>query len=208
MRHATATSNLRGWCDYRVFKDLDESGARDNRPQWNRLRREIRAGRVIEVMATEIARLGRSAVSVILALDEISRAGCNVILTRQGLDYATPVGRMVAQILAAVAEMEREQSAERRRAGIAQAREKGTRSGKPIGRPRRQIDARRAARLRSEGRSWREVARLVWGSTNPPNRLQRNQPDRAGCGGRGETCTFCLTATRPRLALAASGGLP
>ena len=50
-------AKARGWTDYRIFTDLDESGARDSRPQWNQLRTEIRAGRIAEVMATEIARL-------------------------------------------------------------------------------------------------------------------------------------------------------
>jgi DNA invertase Pin-like site-specific DNA recombinase len=128
-----------GWSNVKEYIDKGESGIKESRPQWDQLRAEVTRGRVTELVCTELSRLGRSVVNVILALDDFYRAGCRVILLRQGLDYGTAVGRLVATILAAVAQLEREQTKERIRAGVRRAQNEGTRSGKPIGRPRANI---------------------------------------------------------------------
>lgn len=49
----------------------------------------------------------------------------NLISEREGVDYGTPTGRLVTQLLVSVAEMERSLISERRRAGLAAAKEKG-----------------------------------------------------------------------------------
>ena len=61
---------------------------------------------------------------------------------------------MIFTVLGAVAELERSLIAERVRAGLRNARAKGKR----LGRPRLTVDAIRMARLRSQGRSIREIA--------------------------------------------------
>jgi DNA invertase Pin-like site-specific DNA recombinase len=70
------------------------------------------------------------------------------------MDTSTPAGKMVFTVLGAVAELERSLIVERVRAGLRNARAKGKR----LGRPRVAVDAARIARLRSEGRSVREIA--------------------------------------------------
>jgi DNA invertase Pin-like site-specific DNA recombinase len=153
-------ARVRGWGhEYAAYLDRGESGAKDSRPEWDELREQCRRGRVREVMATELSRLGRSVVPVVLALDELHHAGVRVILLRQGLDYGTPVGRAVAAILAAVAQLERDQAIERIRAGVRRAQEEGTRSGRPIGRPRRRVDTQKLRELRKAGLSWAQCAR-------------------------------------------------
>ena len=47
------------------------------------------------------------------------------------------------------------------KAGLDRARASGTRSGRPIGRPRRQFDVERARAMRAEGRSWRYIAQAL-----------------------------------------------
>jgi DNA invertase Pin-like site-specific DNA recombinase len=150
-----------GWSNVKEYIDQGESGIKESRPQWDQLRVEVTRGRVTELVCTELSRLGRSVVNVVLALDDFYRVGCRVILLRQGLDYGTAVGRLVATILAAVAQLEREQTKERIRAGVRRAQNEGTRSGKPIGRPRRtdQVDVQKALRDRALGASWRKAAR-------------------------------------------------
>ncbi len=158
-----------GWYEY---IDLDQGGAKDSRPEWDRLRADVRRGAVKELVCTELSRLGRSVLNVVLALDELYSAGCRVVLLRQGLDYGTPVGRAVAAILAAVAQLERDQIRERIAAGLRRAKERGTRSGKPIGRPR--ADRRRlpeAAKELAQGASWPSVARTLGCSERTARRL-------------------------------------
>jgi DNA invertase Pin-like site-specific DNA recombinase len=72
----------------------------------------------------------------------------------ESLDTATPAGRMVFTVLGAVAELERSLVVERVRAGLRNARAKG----KKLGRPRIVVDSARIGRLRSQGRSIREIA--------------------------------------------------
>ena len=71
-----------------------------------------------------------------------------------GMDTSTPTGKMVFTVLGAMAELERSLIAERVRAGLRNARTKG----KHLGRPRVCVDAARIARLRTQGRSIREIA--------------------------------------------------
>jgi DNA invertase Pin-like site-specific DNA recombinase len=64
----------------------------------------------------------------------------------------------VIAILAAVAKQERIRISERTRAGLDRAREKGTRTGRPIGRPRLVFNRDQIGDLRKEGLSWRQIA--------------------------------------------------
>lgn len=69
------------------------------------------------------------------------------------LDLSTPSGRLMFQIIGAMAEFERALIQERVRAGLRNARAKGKR----LGRPRIVVDASRIAFLRAQGRSWVQV---------------------------------------------------
>jgi DNA invertase Pin-like site-specific DNA recombinase len=80
-------------------------------------------------------------------LGELNAVGCDLYLEEQAVDTTTPAGPALFQMLGVFAEFERAIIQERIHAGLARAREKGTKSGKPIGRAR--IDPRREAAIRS-----------------------------------------------------------
>ena len=80
--------------------------------------------------------------------------GVSFISIRDNLDLSTPSGRLMFQIIGAMAEFERALIQERVRAGLRNARAKG----KLLGRPRMVVDPSQIARLRSQGRSVREIA--------------------------------------------------
>jgi DNA invertase Pin-like site-specific DNA recombinase len=173
LREWAARQGSRDWFHATAYIDKGESGAKASRPQWDKLLADVRAGRVRELACTELSRMGRSVLNVVLALDELHAAGCRVVLLRQGLDYGTPIGRAVATILAAVAQLEREQIRERIAAGVRRAREKGSRSGKPIGRPRAVVTGEqleRARQARARGDSWSDVA---WQVNVPASTIRR-----------------------------------
>jgi DNA invertase Pin-like site-specific DNA recombinase len=71
------------------------------------------------------------------------------------VDTSTPNGRLVFGIFASIAEFERELIRDRVRSGLAAAKAKGKR----IGRPRVFVDVRKIASLRREGRSWAQITR-------------------------------------------------
>jgi DNA invertase Pin-like site-specific DNA recombinase len=73
---------------------------------------------------------------------------------KDNLDLSTPSGRLMFQIIGAMAEFERALIQERVRAGLQNAR----RSGKRLGRPRRIVDAGRIDRMKAEGHSLRSIA--------------------------------------------------
>lgn len=143
------------------YLDRGESGTKTNRPEWSRLMRDARDGKLACVVATEVSRIGRlGAGQVTQALDELHRLGVRLVLTRQGLDYGTPTGQFVAGILAEVAKLERVQVLERTRAGIARARSRGVKFG------RRELAIEperltRARELRQAGASWRVAAQAA-----------------------------------------------
>src|SRR5579872_6939002 len=74
------------------------------------------------------------------------------------MDTSTPMGKAMFTIIAAMAELERNVIRERVVAGIDHARARGTKSGKPIGRPRAIFNRTEIAKLRASGFSWRAIA--------------------------------------------------
>ena len=155
-------AKARGWQDVREFVDIGHSGAKSSRPALDALRQAAKKGEITEAMSYALDRLGRSLRDLLLLLDDLTAAGCAVVTVREGLDLTTPAGRLQVQILGALAEFEREVIRERVRSGIARAKVAGTRSGKSIGRPRRDdIDLAEVARRRADGASWRDIARAL-----------------------------------------------
>src|SRR5262249_51194057 len=105
------------------------------------------------VMAWSVDRLSRSVTDLCNFLTEIHTLKIDLYLHSQGLDTSTPMGKAMFQIAEVFAELERSILKERSRAGLAGARDKGTRTGKPIGRPRIPARAEAAiARALQEGK--------------------------------------------------------
>jgi DNA invertase Pin-like site-specific DNA recombinase len=86
-------------------------------------------------MAWSVDRLGRSLQDLVTFLSELRSLKIDLFLHQQGLDTTTPAGKAMFQMLGVFAEFERSIIQERVRAGMARAKERGTKSGKAIGRP-------------------------------------------------------------------------
>jgi DNA invertase Pin-like site-specific DNA recombinase len=126
------------------------------------LKRAVKSGEVRELMTYGLDRLGRSLRDLLVLLDELTAAGCAVISLRESIDLTTPAGRLMTHMLGALAEFERELIRERVRSGVARVKATGkTRSGKAVGRPKRQLDLDAVAKLRNEGKSWRQIAQAL-----------------------------------------------
>ena len=87
-------------------------------------------------------------------MEEFRALGLDFISLHEGVDTSTPNGRLVFGIFASIAEFERELIRDRVRSGIAAAKAKGKR----LGRPKATVDASRVAVLRAQGLSWRAIA--------------------------------------------------
>jgi DNA invertase Pin-like site-specific DNA recombinase len=116
-----------------VYRDHGVSGAkgRDKRPQFDRLCRGATKRQFDVVMAWSVDRLGRSLQDLVGFLSEIHALKIDLYLHQQGIDTTTPAGKAMFQMMGVFAEFERAMIQERVRAGLARAREEGTKLGRP-----------------------------------------------------------------------------
>jgi len=147
-------ADRRGWTVAGEYVDEGFSGAKDRRPELDRLMQDAHKRRFDVVAVWKFDRFARSVSHLLRALDTFRILGIEFVSLSESLDTATPAGRMVFTVLGAVAELERSLIAERVRAGLRNARAKGKR----LGRPPVSVDAARIGRLRIQGRSVREIA--------------------------------------------------
>lgn len=145
----------RGWAIAGEYVDVGISGAKERRPELNRLLAECRRRRVDAVVVYRYERFARSLRHLVNALGDFDALGIQFVSLHEGVDTSTPNGRLVFGIFASIAEFERELICERVRSGMAAARARGAR----IGRPRKPVDADKVADLRAQRASWRKIAR-------------------------------------------------
>jgi DNA invertase Pin-like site-specific DNA recombinase len=147
-------SEARGWTLADEYVDSGISGAKDSRPELNRLMADAHKRRFDVVLVWKLDRFGRSLRHLVNALAEFESLGIAFVSLSDNLDLSTASGRLMFNIIGAMAEFERELIRERVKAGMKNARAKGTR----IGRPRVIVDAAQIAHLRASGASVREIA--------------------------------------------------
>ena len=124
----------RRWPRAEVAEYLDKaSGARFSREGLDALMMVVRRGRVDVVIVYKLDRLGRSLQHLAQIIGEFEAHGTALVATSQGIDTSesNPAGRLQMHVLAAVAEFERSVIRERINAGLAAARERGTKLGRP-----------------------------------------------------------------------------
>src|ERR1700686_4100440 len=149
----------RGWTLASVYQD-QMSGAKASRPGLDQLVADARRRQFDVVGVWKLDRFGRSLVHCVSGIQDLASMGIRFIATSQGLDTdeSNPASKLLLHILAAIAQFERELIRERVSAGMRNAKVKGTRTGKPIGRPRRVFDRTEVLQLRELGLSLAKIA--------------------------------------------------
>jgi DNA invertase Pin-like site-specific DNA recombinase len=150
----------RGWQLQNVYSDR-ASGAKERRPGLDALLADARRGAFDVVLVFRFDRFARSVKQLVLALEEFQSLGIDFISLQEALDTSTPMGKAMFTIIGAMAELERSVIRERVVAGMEYARVRGTKSGKPVGRPRAIFRRDEARELRAQGASWRQIARQL-----------------------------------------------
>ena len=154
-------AEVREYCERRgreiagEYVDVGVSGAKERRPQLDRLQADCRKRRVDAVVVYRYDRFARSLRQLVNALCDFDALGIQFVSLHEGVDTSTPNGRLVFGIFASIAEFERELIRERVRSGLAAARARGAR----IGRPRKPVDGEKVVELRAQRASWRTIAR-------------------------------------------------
>ena len=131
------------------------TGSKDSRPALNRLMADASQRKFDAVLVWKLDRFGRSLRHLVNAIADLEALGVAFVSLRDNLDLSTPSGRLMFQIIGAMAEFERSLIQERVRAGLRNARSKGKR----LGRPRAVVSATQIPSLRASGVSWRAIAR-------------------------------------------------
>ncbi len=144
----------RGWRVACQYIDVGISGAKEKRPQLDRLIADAHRRKFDAVVVWRFDRFARSVSHLLRALETFKALGIEFVSLSEQVDTSTPTGKMVFTVLGAVAELERSLIAERVKAGLRNARAKGKR----LGRPRVTVDAATVARLRASGKSWTAIA--------------------------------------------------
>ena len=162
-RTASQELELKRYCRQRGWKDLTYytdkiSGVKASRPQLDQMMQDIRAGKVERLVVFKLDRLGRSLTHLALILDELNRLKIPLIASSQGIDTSddNPAGRLQLGVLMAVAEFERGIIKERVNAGLAAAKARGVRLGRPSTINGRVVEIRK---LKAKGLGLRAIAR-------------------------------------------------
>ena len=150
-----------------TFKETG-SGMKLDRAERRKVMALAQARHIDAVLVTELSRWGRSTTDLLATLKELEAHRVSVIaLNGMAFDLATPHGRMIATVLAGIAEFERELAQERIRSGIAAAKARGKRLGRQPGeRPKSDRLAPKVLALIGLGRSYRLVGRELGLSKN------------------------------------------
>jgi DNA invertase Pin-like site-specific DNA recombinase len=143
----------RGWQVTGEYVDVGISGAKDTRPELNRLMADAHRRRFDVVCCWKFDRFARSTSHLLRALETFKALGVEFCSYSEQLDTSTPSGKMVFTVLGAVAELERSLIVERVRAGLRNARAKGRR----LGRPPAEVSATTIRQLLADGQTLSEI---------------------------------------------------
>ncbi len=140
------------------------TGKTMDRPGWRALESDIQTGEVSAVVCWRIDRLGRTAKGLTSLFSDLQERKVNLVSLKDGLDLSTPAGRLMANVLASVAQFETEVRAERILAGQAAARAAGKTWGG--GKPGRRVTLteekeRTIKLLHDQGKGISEISRVV-----------------------------------------------
>jgi DNA invertase Pin-like site-specific DNA recombinase len=141
------------------FVDHGVSGGKDRRPALDELMQAARRREIKAVAVTKLDRLARSVRHLTNLASELEALGVDLVVLDQGIDTSTATGRLLFNVLGAIGEFERDLIVDRTKAGLAAARRRGIRLGRP--RALGQDQVKRARRLASTGHSVRKIAKLV-----------------------------------------------
>ena len=115
------------------YSDIGESGSKESRPQFDKLIQDMRNKSFDTIIVYKLDRIGRSLSHLVKLFEEFKKRKINFISITQAINTTTPEGRMFLHILMVLAEYERELTIVRIHSGLARARAKGKKLGRPKG---------------------------------------------------------------------------
>lgn len=155
----TRTAEARGWTIVTWCVDAGVTGASlSGRDGWTEAVTLAESGEVDGIVATKIDRVSRSVADFANLVCEAKQRKWNLVVLDIGLDLSSPTGEFVSTIMCAAAQLERRMIGARTKDGLAAARAKGIRLGRPRSLP--EDVALRVAELRNGGATLAAIADL------------------------------------------------
>lgn len=151
----TAEAVRRGW-EVEFIEDAGKSGKDIERSGIRHALDLLKRGEASALVVSKLDRLSRSLADFARLLELSSKQGWSVVALDLNLDTTTPTGKLVASVMAAVAQWERETIGMRTREGLAVARASGVRLGRPV-----LIPAEVEQRIVAERRQGRTLAAIA-----------------------------------------------
>jgi DNA invertase Pin-like site-specific DNA recombinase len=154
LRDLRAYATSRGLSIFKEYIDDGVSGRKDKRPALDILMNDARKRRFDAVLVWRFDRFARSTKHLVTALEGFRHLGIDFISFQENIDTSSPMGKAMFTIVSAIAELEADIIRERVVAGIANARAKGKR----LGRPSADVDQEELRTLRDSGLTIRAIA--------------------------------------------------
>lgn len=139
----------RGYSIYKEYVDRGVSGAKESRPELNKLMEDSFKLKFDTVIVYRFDRFARSTQHLISALNQFNSLGIDFISYSENIDTSSPMGKFAFTIFGALAEFERCIIVERVKAGLDSARKKGVK----LGRKRKVVNLDLMNQLRQRGKS-------------------------------------------------------
>ena len=105
------------------------TGTKRNRPELEKLLERLTEGDTVVVES--LSRLGRSTKDLIWLMETFNERGVNLVSLKESIDTTTSTGKLLFTLMSAIAQFERDVIADRTREGLAAARARGRKGGRP-----------------------------------------------------------------------------
>lgn len=142
--------------DFQIYEDKGISGTKRDRPALNKLMKDCRDGKVSTIVCFKLDRLFRSLRDLMNTIVEFETLKVEFVALKDGIDLSTATGRLMMHIIGAFAEFEAAVIRERVISGIANAKSKGIKLGRPV-----KAGHLVVKKLKSEGKSVAEIANFT-----------------------------------------------